>query len=813
MLAAYSAIAQTASKIQGSVKDEAGKAIPSVTVSLLKSADSSLVKYSLSDKAGQYEFVNINTGKYFISVSSVGYGKAFSNHFELSDKNVQVPSIALVRNTKDLAGVTVSASRPFIETKVDKTVINVEASPTNAGSTALEVLEKSPGVMVDNDGNISLKGKQGVIVMIDGKPTYLSPTDLAAMLKNMPASALDQIEIMTNPSAKYDAAGNSGIINIKTKKGQAGGFNGSFMVGATTSIYKNGDALYFKPKSQNSFNFNYRKNKINFFGNYNPNFFRGMNILTINSKLIDTYDGSLKGYNDQETHFKFGNFNQTLKLGFDWFANKRNVYGIVVSGFIFNGHPTPTTIADLQDVNHELESRLISYTTNDIHFKNFTGNLNWKHTFDTTGRELTADFDYVRYSNITDMHLTTDIYDGSLTYVGQTELRGHIPSYIDIFSFKSDYTKPFKNGRLEAGIKSSFVNNNNIVNYDVKNGGEWVKDDTRSDHFIYQENINAAYVSVNKQINKWTLQGGLRLENTISKGNQVILKSTFKRDTTNLFPTAFVSYQVDKKNKLTVSYGRRINRPNYQDLNPFIFFLDTLSYRQGNIYLKPQYTNNFELSHALMDKFITTLSYNNTTDVISQIIKPKEGSDGKIRYLTPDNVASLRNMALSLTIPVKPTKWWNISFFSTVYNNHYKGIFDTIRVDQAYTSFMFNLTNTFTISKGFIAEWSGFYRYKNLDGLTLMEPIYQMSFALQKQIIKGKGTLRLNIRDPFAWQKFEGTNKYGYVDVHFLARPDIRQVTANFTYRFGKNTPQSQPRRHVSSAQDEQNRVGGAGQQ
>jgi hypothetical protein len=272
-----------------------------------------------------------------------------------------------------------------------------------------------------------------------------------------------------------------------------------------------------------------------------------------------------------------------------------------------------------------------------------------------------------------------------------------------------------------------------------------------------------------------------------------------------------VSYKINEKNSLTVSYGRRITRPNYQDLNPFTYFLDTLSYRQGNIYLTPQYTHNIELTHAFMGKFITTLNYNNTDDVISQIIKPEANS--KIRYLTVDNVAEFRNMGISITAPLKFTKWWNANVFTNVYNNHYEGVYDTIDIDLTFTSFMVNITNSFTIGKGFTGELTGFYRHKSLNSLTKMEPIYQIGIGLQKQVLKGKGTLRLNIRDPFAWQKFEGINKYGQVDGNFQVRPDIRQVTATFTVRFGKNGQQSQTRRRNSSSQDEQNRVGGAGQQ
>ena len=800
--------AQT-SKISGTVSDDQGKALSSTTVSLVKAKDSSLVKVAVSDKSGLYQFVNIKDGSYLLAASSVGYSKKFSPAFEVKGGDVAVPSFSLQQVPNSMNNVTVTAKKPFVETKIDRTIVNVDASPTSAGSTAMDVLEKSPGIMVNNDGTISLLGKQGVIVMIDGKPTYLSASDLANMLKNMPASALDQIEIMTNPSAKYDATGNAGIINIKTKKGMNNGFNGSFMLGATTSIYRMDDKTYFMPKSQNSFNFNYRRYKFNFFGNYNPNFFRGRNELNIDSKQINS-QGELKGYTDQQSRFKFGNFNQTLKLGLDWYADPKNIFGVVASGFLFNGHPTPVTVNNLHNLDHTLRSQLISHTDNNISFKNFTGNLNWKHAFDTKGHELTADFDYVKYDNTSNMLLTTDTYNSNLQYENTSKLKGHLPGKIDIYSLKSDYTRPIKNGRIDAGFKSSYVRNNNLVDYFLSKGSDWIIDNIRSNHFIYEENINAAYVSVNRQLKKWALQGGLRVENTNSNGNQLTTKTEFSTHRTDVFPTAFVSYTANQNNQFTISYGRRITRPNYQDLNPFIFFLDTLTYRQGNIYLTPQYTHNVELKHAFKGKLITSINFSQTDDMISQIIVPVEGGDGTIKKLTPDNVASFRNIGLSITAPMKIAKWWNVNFFTNIYNNHYNGVIDSTPVELQFTSFTANLTNSFTIAQGFNGEISGFYRHKTIDALTRVEPVYQMSIGLSKQVMKGKGTVRLNIRDPFAWQKFEGFNKYANVDNHFVARPDLRQVTATFSLRFGKQTQQQQ--RRNGSSQEEQSRVGGAGQ-
>ncbi|HEX5653318.1 MAG TPA: TonB-dependent receptor [Chitinophagaceae bacterium] len=808
----FAAAQSPTGKITGSVLDSENKPIASVSLSLLKQKDSALVKIALSGKDGKYEFENISEGDYFLMATSVGYEKKTSGGFALdaSNKAVDIPVFKLAEKAKGLSEVTVTAKKPFIETKIDKTIVNVDASPTSAGATALEVLEKSPGITVSNDGVISLRGKAGVIVMMDGKQTFLSATDLANLLKNTPASAIDQIEIMTNPSAKYDAAGNSGVINIKTKKGRAAGFNGSIMVGLTTSYFEDRDGTFYViPKSQNSFNFNYRKNKINFFGNYNPNMFRGRNMLNISRTRLDQ-DKNILGYNEVETQFKFGNNNHSLKLGLDYFADKKNTFGVVVSGFQFSGHPTPKTITTLSDENRQPMSIMESYTDNKIKFQNLTTNFNYRHQFDSAGRELTFDFDYITYDNVSNMTLSTDFFDGDGQSIGNPlQLKGHLPSNIHIYSLKTDYVHPFKKGgRIEAGAKSSFVSNDNLVDYVRWDGAKWVTDN-RSNHFIYDENINAVYLNANKQVKKWSFQAGLRLENTIAKGYQVNNDSSFRRNFTNLFPSAFISYQLNKTNTLTVSYTRRITRPNYQDLNPFIYFLDSLSYRKGNPFLMPQFTHNMELSHSFKGKLITTLNYNSTNDVISQILKP----EGDIIFLTADNVAKFRNVGISITAPVPVTKWWNLNLFTNIFNNHYKGVYENTPLDISFTSFMVNMTQTFTVKQGFTLELSGFYRARGVDQLSINEPMYVFSLGGQKQVLKGKGTVRLNLRDPFWIQRYKGKTQYDIVDTRINNRWDNRQVTASFTYRFGKNGQQNPPpRRRNSASQEEQNRVGQGGQ-
>jgi iron complex outermembrane recepter protein len=802
-------------KISGIVKDETGKALDGATVTLNRAKDGGLAKVTVSNKQGIFEFEKLATGNYIINISVVGFNKFSSQPIEINGSNsVEVPAIEMKRGTKALAEATVVGKRPLIENKIDRTVVNVEAAPTNAGATALEVLEKSPGITVDNDGNISLKGKQGVIVMMDGKPTYLSATDLANLLRNLPASALDQIEIMPNPPARFDASGNSGVINIKTKKSRADGFNGSITTGGTVSLYKRNNSWLTPFRQTSSVNFNLRQGKINVFGNFNYNYREGKSNLELDRNFYDK-NGTLASRSYQTTEFNGRNNNYGLKLGIDYYANKKNVFGIVLNGFGFWGYPHNTSNQVIYRPDGSIESTLKSDIPNEVQFLNGSANFNYKHNFDSAGREITFDLDYIGYSNTSTSLLTTNVFDEDGIQQGGLMLRGDIPGTINIYSVKSDYVHPLKKDmRFEAGFKSSFVQNDNEVDYQRGNNGSWVKD-SRSNHFVYDENINAAYATLNKKWKKFGAQLGLRVENTIAKGHQVTNDSTFKRNYTNVFPTAYVNYEVDKKNSLTLSYGRRIARPNYQDLNPFTWFLDSLTFRQGNPYLMPQFAHNFELRHAFMNQFTTTLNYTITNDVISQILK--QNTEQRITYLTTDNVAKFRNIGIAINAPVKPAKWWNSNIFVNVFNNKFTGsYFNSFSgkndpIDLEYTSFMVNVTNTFTFKKGFSGEISGFYRGKSIEQLSISQPMYFMGFGLQKQVMKGNGTIRMNVRDPFHWQQYRGRTRYSDIDVKIHNMWDNRNLTVTFSYRFGKNTV-AQARKRNSATNEEQNRAGG-GQQ
>ncbi|MDB5230636.1 MAG: TonB-denpendent receptor [Chitinophagaceae bacterium] len=774
------------------------KPVESASITLLKAKDSSVVKLAISDKGGNFSLEKLSFGKYLLAIQAVGFQKKLTESFELTQSHPvhKILPVVLEPGANKLQGVTVSSKKPFIEQKAGKIIVNVEASPTSGGMSALEMLEKAPGVAVDKDGNISLKGKQGVMIMIDGKPTYLSSADLSNMLKNMPGSALDQIEVMTNPPAKYDAAGNSGIINIKTKKNIIKGMNGSFNTGYTQGLYG---------RTNSSLNLNYRNNKLNVFGGYNFNYNQGFNNLTISRRFLEADKKTINSTADQVSRPHSIGYNHSFKAGADYYFSKKDVAGIVVNGFFNNRTEDPESNSYVRNANGGIIYQLRSHAMNAGHIQNGSVNMNYKHTFDSTGKEITADLDYVMYNRANNTSLSTQAYDGTGNKTGNViVLNGVMPAAIDIYTAKTDYVHPLgKTAKLEAGVKSSYVTNNNRVDYTRNSGSGW-KPDGRSNHFIYNETINAAYVSLNKSWKKISMDAGLRLENTISKGHQLSNDSSFKRNYTNLFPNIGLSFEANKNNQFSLSYTRRVDRPSYDDLNPFTYFLDSLTYGQGNPYLQPQFTHNIEVSHTFHRALVTTLNYSRTTDVITQLLK--QDTQKKVTYQTQDNVSEMQQIGLTIMYNAPLKKWWNTNLYLNIYNNHYQGIYQADPIDIQFTTFSANMNNTFSLPKGWTIELSGFYRGKGAEGLLVAKEMYAVNSGVSKQVLKKKGTVKLGIRDIFFTQKFSGYARYSDVDVQVASDRDSRQVNLSFNYRFGK-TNIAPARRRTGGAGDEQNRV------
>ena len=805
-----SSIAQiTNGRLTGTVADETQKGIESATVSLLQAKDSALVKISVTDKAGAYSFENIARSKYILLITAVGHVKTYSDVFDLNEGNgsLTVKTINLNTESKELKEVAVVARKPLIELRLDKTIVNVDAAVTNVGASALEVLEKSPGVSVDKDGNISLKGKQGVQIYIDGKPSYVSGADLVNLLKNMNAAQLDQIEIMTNPPAKYDAAGNSGIINIKTKKNKAKGFNGS-----ATAAFSQGS--YWR--SNGNLNLNYRNGRYNAFFNYSYNKNNSFQELTIHRTYKKDDLKSVAAMFDQVAFMPSTNTGNNLKFGVDYFLTKKTTVGFVASGFMNPERFRNFNTAYLKDGDGEVDSIVLSTAHMKDTWKNGNLNLNFRHQFDSTGRELSADLDYSKYASHNQQVFMNAAYDPQWVKSSQTDLLSDLPLDINIYSAKVDYSEPLrKDVKLETGIKWSYVNTDNAANYYNLVNGETEVDFKKTNRFLYTENINAAYVNINRQFKKFGIQAGLRFENTNYSGHQLgnaqKPDSSFQKTYNNLFPTIFLSYNPSKNHQFGFSTGKRIDRPAYQDLNPFLFFLDNYTYQAGNPYIRPQYTTNIELSHIYKGYLNTTLNYSRTIDYMNETFEQSKDTTnadkGFATIVRQGNIGVRHNAGISISAQVPVAKWWNANIYGNLNYNQFKGELYGEQIDISASTFLFNMNNQFRFNKGWSAELSGFYRTKGVDGQIIIQPLGQVSAGISKQVLKGKGSVRFNVRDLFYTNWVKGNINFQKTEAYFENRRDSRVGTISFTYRFGKPIKDQPSPRKNGGASDEQNRV------
>ena len=793
------AMAQNAGKISGTiVKTE--KPAEGATISLLRAKDSATVKLSAANKEGAFVFENIAYGKYLISVTAVGSKKAWSSPIELSSSasTVQLPTINLVALSKDLGDVTVTAKRPLIEQKIDRTILNVEASITNIGTSALEVLEKAPGVTVDRDGNISLKGKEGVLIMVDGRPTQLSGTDLTNLLRSMNSSQLDQIEIMTNPPARYDASGTSGIINIKTKKAITAGFNGSASLAYTQGKY---------PKTSEGFNFNYRNAKINLFSNLSHNYQKRWGFMSIDRNILDADNTTvLKIFNQRTDRFNTGNA-YNAKLGLDFFADKKTTLGAVVNLNTRKGSSSNPNITNISNASKQLQTITNALVNTEENGINVNANLNFRRILDKKGKEITSDIDYVKFSSDNDLFMLNSYTDAAGNQLSKPDtLTGLLPQDINVYSARVDYIHPLKkDAKFEAGIKSSIVRTDNNANYDSIQYGQVIHDFNRSNHFIYEENINAAYLNLSTPLSKKiSAQFGLRLENTNAKGRQKTTNENFDRHYTQLFPTAYFQYKANANNNFGANFGRRVRRPSYQSLNPFLRFLDRYTYSQGNPNLKPSTSDVIELSHTWKNKITTTLNYTRVKDIISPVIRQK----GEEAYNLPENVASQRSYGISVNANTPITKWWTSNINFNVNHDQYKGVIDNAPIDLDATTFNGYVTQQFKINKKLTAELNGMYRSGGLEGVIRIRSVGMVGAGISQQIMKSKGTIRFTARDIFSTQKFKGSARYGNVDLLLRQQAEMPVVTIGFTYNFSKGKKIAPVKRTAGSANEEQNRIG-----
>jgi len=791
-LGIFTSIAATG--INGSVKAEDNAPVPFANVILIDAADSSVVKAVLTDEKGEYEFENINKGYYKILIAQLGYEKYYSEPMEIKSDETKISAIdfSIKSTAVNLREANVTAMKPLIEHRIDRTIVNVENSIVNAGATALEILKRSPGVIVDNDGNIALSGKQGVLVMIDGKPTYLSQRDLYELLRNTSSDQLSLIEIITNPSAKYDAAGTSGIINIKMRKKQITGLNGRVQVSYGQGVY---------PDFGTGFSINYGSEKFNLFSGYdytNGYYYEKINL----SKKFDQgdYTSTFSQYSFDKGQY----INNSFRAGADFFLSKKHTLGFLTKGNNFNNYDKTTSTTDIYNVTQTSDSGYVTYNNSDSKWGNLSGNINYRFQIDTTGRELTADADYAHYDNHNNFIFKTDHYFTGSDYSYTDIATNEQPATIDIRAFKLDYTHPVgKTIKIEAGAKSSYVTTDNDVKFYNYYSGIPVPDTGKSNHFKYKENINAVYLNGSAEFGKIGLQAGLRTEQTISEGKQYVDDSGFERDYVQFFPSAFLSYKFNDKHQSRASYSRRIDRPAYQQLNPFKYYIDPYNYQQGNPLLQPQITNNFELGYTFMQMFTVALKYSHTTDAMTQITKQIDST--QTTFVTTENLDSYDNFGVSFNVPIKITEWLHSTNDFNVFRNRYQGMSSVGAVETYLTSYTFNSTNSMSLPKGINAEVSFWYNSQMIWGTWLVEPMYSLSAGISKMFMHDRIQLRINLNDIFRTEITKSKTEFQNVNAEFRRMYDSQFFRIHVAYKFGKQMQRSRMKR--SGAEEEQNRV------
>jgi outer membrane receptor protein involved in Fe transport len=791
LLSVYVTPAQT---ITGIVINKEGKPVSDANV-LLATKDGTTVKGSITDSSGKYEFGHIKPGAYFITASATGFAEIKSKLLVIDSTTtvVTVDILQLIITTKNLNAVVVTAKKKFIEMQADKIVLNVENSIAATGNSAFEVIKKAPGVSSDKDDNLKLKG-QAAAIYVDGKPFYLSGTQLAEYLKSLQADAISKIEIITNPSSKYDAQGSGGIINIKLKKNKIFGTNGTVNAGTGYGKY---------PKLWGGLTLNYRKNKVNIFGNGNTGHYESYNRLTYNSIINNN---NVTTYQDRNNYWHPFSVYSSFKAGMDYSISKKQTLGFLITG---NAGDTKA-ITDNKTTFSDQHKQPVNYINNIKDDKtsssNIAYNINYKAELDTLGSELVIDADYATYKK-TGLN-TNDNYflDAQLNPVRSNyTFRNNSPATVTIKTAKIDWTKHFSATlKMEAGAKTSFVKTDNNLIVDSLKNNNWDMDYGRSNHFIYEENLNAAYVNFTKEWKKWNVQTGLRMEQTHYKGNSVTINKIDDSSYISLFPSLFVTYKANEKNNFNFSYTRRISRPSYQSLNPFTNYIDPYTVFEGNPYLKPSFTNAVELKHGYRDFLFTSLSYNYTRAQVVQVVTQDKNT--LITINRSENVGEQHYVSLNVSAGIPVTKWWDmdnsIGFAWGQSISHFPGY----TYNTTSSGFDISTDNNFTLPKNYKIQTSIYYSTPYRDGITKLRCNYSFTAGIQKQFWNKKANVKLNYANFIGPSAYRAHLQSDKLDITWINRWEGKRISLSCNYKFGNSNIKSSRQRKTAS-QEESNRV------
>lgn len=790
--AAYSQLPPTQPCLTRGVVYSGGKPVAQATITLLSLPDSLALQTQASASNGSFLFSNLCNVK-LLRISATG----FANQLVPAPADTTLVIINLVPVTNELNTVTVNAERRAVQSYPDRTVIRVDNTPSHAASNALDILERSPGVSIDRDGQISMQGKQGTLLLIDGKKIYVNAQEAANLLRSISAQQIDHIELVPQPSAKYDASGTAGLIHIHTKSGRNRGWSGNSSLVLSAGKYARA--------SMNSTVF-YQQQKIAAAISYATGYTRNSYEIFID-RLYRTADNKIATLYNQYTFNPVTQVPHAIRTNVDYRITPGKTLSLLATAYfsdLTDGGKTSTHIVD------PLQGKRAGSTdfSNHITRKNYSGGISYRQQLNKKGDEFSMDADYSYFNRSNTQTNHNYLFDSVNSPVGSPYLlRGDNPSGIDVYSAKFDLVKTDNHQfKWETGGKMSYVNTSNRSDYERYTGTTW-EQDARSNHFNYTEKIMAAYLSVKKAAGNWNITAGARLEHTMADGVQLQNNQSFSKRYTNLFPSVSIAKKLDNNQTLLFSYNRRIDRPNYQDLNPFQFILNQFTFQQGNPLLSPQFTQAVEAGWSKRN-FSVKYYYSQITNLISDNIY--QDTVLKLSFQQKDNVAikSIHGISMNLS-----TRVWNklsLHFYTNLFYNRLQGAIDqeTFRVEALSGSA--NVTAQIQLPKNWSFDMATTYQHRNyLSTLLYDKGSANVTVGVGKQLFSNTWNLRLIVRDPFLWQRVYYTSYYKGVDFSIKQLTDSRQISISISYRFGKDANRSAARK--SSAAEEQVRAGATG--
>jgi outer membrane receptor protein involved in Fe transport len=774
--------AQGTGQVTGQLLDAQQRPVAFATVLLRQVRDTTWVRGEVASAEGRYTFTKLPASQYQLTVLLLGYQPYRSAPFTLAAAaTVPLPTVQLTLASQQLRGVEVVGQKPLLEMQPGKLVLNVAASPTAAGATALELLQKIPGLVVLND-RLSLAGREGLTILLDGRTTHY--TDVVSMLKDFPGSSIDRVEVLTQPGAAYEAAGSAGVLNIILKKNTSLGTNGTLT----------GTAGYGRfGKAGGALDLNHRTRRgLNVFGNYGYNYRRTYEQL--NTDRVTTEAGQPVAYAQRSYQPRTAGVH-TTRVGADLPLTRHQSLGVLLTGYAAG---TQVDYENRIDVTSAAQTYL-NTTRNDNQRRtgSYAANLNYKLALDSAGRELLLDADYSTYRAGNDNRLTNSLPDNT-----EQQLRFDQQTDIVLRSARADYHHPLGTAKLAAGAKVSAADIDSQLDFARLAPGGWQPVPGRTDHFQYTEQLVAGYLSLDRQWAGVQVQAGLRGEHTHSVATSVALSRTVGRDYFQLFPSLSLSRALTKKLGTSLAYGRRIDRPGYQDLNPSIVYLDPYSQQQGNPFLRPQLTDSYSAALTYQQQPVLQLAYNRTTDPISLVT----GQQDSVLYSTTTNLGRLSHYSATLNFPLNVGKLLSGYGGINLFYKQYQGEYLSGQYRQGQLSGLAYLQTTVRLPQGVRLEVSGFYHSAGVNGLIAFRPFGSATVGLQKSVWHDQLQVRLMAADVFFTNKQQGTVRYQDLDIRFFTQSESRQVRLSLSYNFG-NQKLKAARARTTSLDDERGRV------